>query len=200
MAQINVHARKISISVVSAGGWCFMVFALFDWAIGSRLHTMPNSITLLELLRFLGVTALLALALAVLAFASSHFFKRAGVEKFKGSFGDIVWGCGFGSAGVAVLLSYIFYFTTNMYGKIPAYIGGGAPIAVYVYLKERSNRALTADPILISGKYLLLTSTEHRIYLLSSDERKAIEISREIVEAMEYKPFSVSESGKSELK
>jgi hypothetical protein len=181
------HVLKIGFALFITYGWCVILVGLFRWVAGELIDNISLALTIRDILKFLGITLIFALAIAFCAFYAWLFLRDVKISDFHSSFNDLVWGLNFGFFLCAVFLCYIFYFATNMYGEIPAYLGGGAPVPISIHLKQQkiSNSSPETGPI-PSGRYYLLTTTEHSFYVSSMQGRHAIEISREVVEEVEY--------------
>lgn len=177
-------AVQVVTSLVGAVGICGVLISLLKFSIGDTIDAFTPAITTYEIFEFLAIAFAFACGIVLTASVTWTLLRNVKPHEFWQSFNNLAWGCCFFFLMAGAVVGYVLFFATNMYGKIPSYLGGGAPVPVEIALKEKDGLENTAKQF--SGSYYLLTSTEHNLYLFRQADRQAIEMSREIVAIIKY--------------
>jgi hypothetical protein len=180
------HLRRIVQSLISSFGICMGLLFTFKLVTGG-LDFSSFGITIRDGLTFLEIVLLFACVIAAFVSGTWLFWRDVEVGDIGASFNDLIWGTTFALLACAAGFFYILFFATHVYGKIPSFLGGGAAVPVSIYLKHAETGKLQQENEgLESGSYYLLTTTEHSFFLLRLNSKRAIEVSRESVEAVSY--------------
>lgn len=180
---LTLGAQIVS-ALLGALGASVAVIAVLNWASGGLMGGAGVD-DIIMIIKFLGGTCLFALLLVACGFTAWRSFADVDYTKPLSSFGDLIGGSCFALIEFVLMISYLFYFASNMYGKIAAYLGGGASIPVVIGFKDSDDHPDKAKTI-VSGPYELLATTERNLYVLRPNTKKAIEISRDSVETIEF--------------
>ncbi len=152
VVAIPVHAFRIVKSLIMALG-TFIIAAFIAYAANSELLYLLEPLAEFDFIaHYLLSLALFAVGLVATGFATWLFLRDFDPKAAAATLNDLLWGLLFASFATITAFGYLGHFTVNVYPRLPATLGGGAPIPVRFVLSDdacKSHTPLTIDPGLV---------------------------------------------------
>lgn len=165
-----LHVMKVGTAIMVSVGWLGIMHMILRTAAPELVGPL-GEIDNIFLFRYAGIVLLYAIGIAVTISGAWIFFRDVVWSDVIASANDILWGVMSASFAFVLSLAYVFHFSTSAYPRLPAVLGGGAPVKVFLLDKEEVlgslDRQLSA-PINKNQAYDMLLETDHAYVLLSS--------------------------------
>lgn len=161
---------RFAMSLFVAAGWLGILVAVFNISNPKLVERWFSGVDVEFLLGYIGVVFLFSLGIFVLTLFAWLLLHKIKLSTITENLSDLVWGGAVTSFTIVIFFSYVGHFANEFYPRIPASIGGGAPVTVQFVLKN-SEGAIDATILaaqegrFISNSYDLILQT-NEVYVV----------------------------------